>query len=624
MSVNDKLEDGFTRHQIFVQRYAKGREREAQRYIQRLITGVVDNLGRENLTAYSRARLERLLADLNLYMSQLGTEYTDQVLEEMARFAEYEAEFNFDLLGQHVIADLTLPSPTQIEAAIYTDVMRLEPTKGYTIRDALSEFNTRKQNQIVQQIRDGVVLGQTIDQVASNITSLAPLQRRQAATLARTITNRVSIKARETTMRENDDVVEAYKWVATLDSLTSLICAGRDGTIYKDNDKNPKPPAHFNCRSTITYVVKPEFDLGADIEGERPAIGPNGEITQVKDSTSYAQWLRRQPAAFQDEVLGPGRADLFRKGTLPLSRFVDENGRELTLAELRDLDRQMEGTGTAPTPAEEPTPPGPSEPIRPTFAFTPVEQITFKSAAEARKEIARRFGIAETDDRYDQDKFRFRGRRQDYGKRNTALKNMPPEVAQAYEAVQPELDQLAQVFNIPPLRGLARIRANSRAGADMGDGIMGINAKYQEGQLKNLDRSVIRGGEINQWLAKFDDDTWSEVRKSRSWTADSYFDNRFDGFRSTLYHEFGHHVHQMYAVKPGDYLKTGYGWTPQVEAEMKRAYTKAKRKAPTFYGDTNEKEWFAENFALYFMDKKDKTDPLFRELIEGLLNNAIK
>jgi SPP1 gp7 family putative phage head morphogenesis protein len=392
MSTNENLEDGFTRHQVFVQRYAKGREREAERYIKRLVTGVVDNLGRDDLTAYSRARLERLLADLNLYMAELGTEYSDQVLEEMARFAEYEAEFTFDLVGQHVIADLALPTPGQVQAAIFTDVMNLEPTKGYTIRDALSEFNTRKQNQIIQQIRDGVVLGQTIDQVASNITSLAPVQRRQAATLARTITNRVSIKARETTMRENEDVVDGYKWVATLDSRTSLICAARDGQVYKDIDKNPKPPAHFNCRSTITYVVKPEFDLGANIEGERPSIGPDGDVTLVNDKTTYSQWLRRQPQAFQDEILGPGRAALFRKGTIPLDRFVDENGRELSLAELRDLDRQMQGTGSAPTPEQEP--PAPPEPPRPAFTFTPAEQIQFKSPAAARKEIARMYDEA--------------------------------------------------------------------------------------------------------------------------------------------------------------------------------------------------------------------------------------
>jgi len=617
MSTNENLEDGFTRHQVFVQRYAKGREREAMLHIDRMIDKAVDQLRSGRLTEFGEQRAKQIIVDLRRMMSELGFEYSERMIREMAEFADYEAEFTFDLVGQHVIADLTLPSPGQIQAAIFTDVMNLEPTKGYTIRDALSEFNTRKQNQIIQQIRDGVVLGQTIDQVASNITSLAPVQRRQAATLARTITNRVSIKARETTMRENDDVVEAYKWVATLDSRTSLVCAGRDGQVYKDIDKNPKPPAHFNCRSTITYVVKPEFDLGANIEGERPSIGPDGDVTLVNDKTTYSQWLRRQPQAFQDEILGPGRAALFRKGTIPLDRFVDENGRELSLAELRDLDRQMQGTGSAPTPEQEP--PAPPEPPRPAFTFTPAEQIEFKSPAAARKEIARRFNIAETDDRYDTDKFRFRGRRQDYGKRNSALKNMPPEVVQGYAAVQPELDQLAQAFNIPPLRGMARIRANSRAGADMGDGIMGINGGYQQKQLKNIERSTVRGGELNNWSSDFDDATWSEVRKARSWTADSYFDNRFDGFRSTLYHEFGHHVHQMYGVKPGEYLSTGYRWKPQVEERLAAI---RNRKGPTFYSDTNEREWFAENFALYFMDKKDKTDPLFRELIEDLLNAA--
>lgn len=348
MSANDNLEDAFTRHQVFVQRYARGREREAERYISRLIDGVVNQLGRDDLTNYSRARLDRLLSDLYAYMDEISTSYSGQIFLDISEFSEYESEFTLNVLEREVNFDFALPAPTQIQAAIYTDVMQLEPTKGYTIRDALAEFSTRKQNQIVQQIRDGVVLGQTIDQVASSITSLAPVQKRQAATLARTITNRVSIKARETTMRANADVVDSYKWVATLDSRTSLICAGRDGQIYKDIDKNPKPPAHFNCRSTITYVVKPQFDLGADIEGERPAIGPNGEVTQVSAETNYQKWLRRQPKAFQDEVLGAGKADLFRKGRVSLDRFVDENGRELTLAELRVLDQMMEGTGSAP------------------------------------------------------------------------------------------------------------------------------------------------------------------------------------------------------------------------------------------------------------------------------------
>jgi len=218
-----------------------------------------------------------------------------------------------------------------------TNIMDLEPTKGYTIRDALQEFGRKKGQQIVQKIRDGIVLGETTQQIVQNIKSLEGIQGRQAAALARTVTNHVSIQARQITMRENDDIIDSYQWVATLDSRTSLICASRDGQVFKDIDSNPRPPAHFNCRSTITWVVNPEFDLGADIVGDRPSIGPDG-TESVSADTNYEQWLRRQPQAFQEEVLGISKAKLFRDGKLSIGRFVDEQGRVLSLDQLRELE----------------------------------------------------------------------------------------------------------------------------------------------------------------------------------------------------------------------------------------------------------------------------------------------
>lgn len=620
MSVNQELADGFTRHQIFVQRYAKSREREAELFIDRLISSVVYELSDEDLTDYTRARYQRLLVDLRLAMDEIQKKFGEDVLAEMRQFAEYEAEFNIDLLGQHVAVDLATPAPSQLYAAMATDIINLEPKKGYTIRDALSEFGARKQEKIIRQVRDGVVLGYTNDQIAANIESLAPTLKRQAGTLTRTIANRVSVKAREITMRENDDILDGYKWLSTLDSHTSLVCQARDGQVYEDNDKNPKPPAHFNCRSTITYIVKPEYDLGAGLSTKRPAIGPNGEVTQVDSKTTYSQWLKRQPEAFQDEILGRSKADLFRRGKVPLDKFVDENGRELTLAELRDLEQLMGGQMIVPRPGRTPTP-IPPEPKAPTWRFRPASEIEFKDTATARREVSRRLNAARQDERHPTN-FRFRGRRQDYDKLDSAVRNMDPDVIRGFEASLNDLDALADLFNIPKLRGIVKIRANSRAGADMGDGIMGINSKSQATKLARLERSVVPVEARNDWRPDFSDAAWSETRKARSWTADSYFDNRFDEFRSTLFHEFGHHVHQMYGVKKGEFLSTGWNWTPPVEAKMRDAYQAFKRKAPSIYGDTNEREWFAENFALYFMDKKDKTDPLFRELVEELLKNA--
>ena len=67
------------------------------------------------------------------------------------------------------------------------------------------------------------------------------------------------------------------EWVAVLDSLTSYICISRDGTVYKDIDKNPKPPAHYNCRSTITYLVNGKYNKGGKGKAYRTAIGEDGK-----------------------------------------------------------------------------------------------------------------------------------------------------------------------------------------------------------------------------------------------------------------------------------------------------------------------------------------------------------
>ena len=50
MSIDLSLEDAFVRHQILIQRYAKGREREAMRYIKALIESVQQQLGTDQLS----------------------------------------------------------------------------------------------------------------------------------------------------------------------------------------------------------------------------------------------------------------------------------------------------------------------------------------------------------------------------------------------------------------------------------------------------------------------------------------------------------------------------------------------------------------------------------------------
>lgn len=336
MSSNDNLLDAYTRHQIFVLRYSRGREAEAAKYIQRLADRVIEKL-RSGGTEISTARQQAMLLDIAQLITKMHEDYSAGFIQEALDFGNYEAEFNQKLLGRNITASAVLPAPEQIASAVYTNVLSLEPTKGYTIQSMLSEFGRLKSRQVVSYIRDGFTLGETTDQITNRVLSNVDMQKRQAESLVRTSLNHVAIQARQTTMRENSDVIEGYKWLSTLDSRTSLVCASRDGIIYEDVDSNPKPPAHFNCRSTITYVIKPEYDLGRDIKVERPSVGAEG-VTQVSENTRYPDWLKRQPPEFQDEVLGKARGRLFREGNITIDKFVDNTGKVLSLDRLRSLE----------------------------------------------------------------------------------------------------------------------------------------------------------------------------------------------------------------------------------------------------------------------------------------------
>ena len=53
-------------------------------------------------------------------------------------------------------------------------------------------------------------------------------------------------------------------------------------------------------------------------------------------------------------------------------------------------------------------------------------------------------------------------------------------------------------------------------------------------------------------------------------------------------------------------------------SDYRRRKKAKKGGGATEYSDTDGAEWFAENFSLYYLDKKDLVDPVFIDLIENL------
>ena len=86
-----------------------------------------------------------------------------------------------------------------------------------------------------------------------------------------------------------------------------------------------------NCRSVLVPTVDwAGLGIEPPAEGKRAsADGP------VPSSVKYEDWLRGQPAHVQNEILGPTRADLFRRGKLSLRDLITTDQQVLTIPELR-------------------------------------------------------------------------------------------------------------------------------------------------------------------------------------------------------------------------------------------------------------------------------------------------
>lgn len=338
MSTRQYLEDAATRHQVFLQRYGGGQSKEAWKVLNRLRRTINARLLQEP-TIFQRERLNAVLRDVEELAQEAFGLITSKTIHGSQQLAHVEANFSKNLFDKATSfeAGFTLPAESQLITAVMTSNMKVNINSAVTIQDALQNFSKKKTTQIMRVISDSVSLGDTTPTIANKLSDvISTLQRRQLDTLVRTITNNTAAIARDEIYKANSDLMRGYEWVATLDNRTTLICGSRDGKVYT-NPTDPKPPAHWGCRSTTIPVIHPEYDLGAKVTGKRPAVGASG-VEQVSGKQTYGGWLKKQPVEFVDEALGVERSRLFRAGKLTLDKFVDPTGRVYTLAQLERMN----------------------------------------------------------------------------------------------------------------------------------------------------------------------------------------------------------------------------------------------------------------------------------------------
>ena len=301
-----------------------------------------------DLTAVSlgrRARRQRALdRDMAKVLDGLYAQVAGLTTEASVDIAQVQEAFALRQLERAVIGavgvDLT---GRDLGRQFWRTLLAKEPIQGSPLSEWWATQKRGTQIGLRRQIRLGMAQQETLDTIVRRIRGrsigggrfaggVIETSTRNAQAIARTAINQVSNTAHFETYKAHADVTEEYQYVATLDSRTTPICQRLDGRTWRyDDPSGRRPPQHVNCRSTIVPVVDfAALDLPTPPQGKRAAVGG-----PVPANQTYAQWLRKQSAAVQNEALGPARAKLFRAGTASLDDFVRDTGKLVTLDELR-------------------------------------------------------------------------------------------------------------------------------------------------------------------------------------------------------------------------------------------------------------------------------------------------
>tara|TARA_R100001480_G_scaffold105588_1_gene107996 strand:- start:767 stop:2599 length:1833 start_codon:yes stop_codon:yes gene_type:complete len=212
------------------------------------------------------------------------------------------------------------------------------------------------------------------------------------------------------------------------------------------------------------------------------------------------------------------------------------------------------------------------------------------------------------------------------------LEGLDDRTISALEAILDELDEFAVKFNIPKIRQIITQDNWGRKRlprASMGQGRLYLNPEHL-----NLDRKLspvhlrekdkakaILNKEEDFPKVKYDRTTGLEADSILPYNSWYYYDDKVDQLRSTLYHEFAHHVHQQFGFKLGRTVfqdGTTYGVWRDMKFPLEDKISKIRKRR---YNTGNNAyngavEWFADNFSFYYMGQKDLVDPKFVKFFE--------
>ncbi|MBI5940145.1 MAG: hypothetical protein HY859_06940 [Caulobacterales bacterium] len=363
-SINERLLHHAVGHQVDLTRFSNSVIRRMIRLLngadERLKVELIRALAESGMdaTSFRVARLEAMLGSLRQINAAAYLKVGAALTDELRAFVDYEALYQIGLLENVLPGDVLARFPlarVSVPQVYVAAVSR--PFQGRLLSEWAKNAEENRVRAVSEAVRQGYIEGRTTDEIVRSVMGTQAKRftdgridrsRRGLATIIQSALAHTAATAREHVYSANSDIIKAERWVSVLDTGTTPECRIRDGKRYTA-DAAHKPIGHrvpwlqgpgrlhMCCRSTSSPVTKSYRELGLDIDEISPATRASMD-GQVPADMTYGDWLAKQSATRQDEILGARRGKLFRDGGMPFDAMFTNRGDFLTLDELRARD----------------------------------------------------------------------------------------------------------------------------------------------------------------------------------------------------------------------------------------------------------------------------------------------
>lgn len=264
----------------------------------------------------ARAKVDQTIAQLQEIQGAHITAATGRIKKSAQDTAVETHESVLRVAEVSFGVDLDSLSPAQLKAISSQRLL------GATIEEYADHLTEVQKFKLGREVQIAYALGEGFDLLSDRLQSVGDGTGHELSTLARTAIQAVSNQAAVDTYAANEDILDGITCVATLDSKTCELCGPLDGRdfYYKPRAgqdgmaRAPKYPLHPNCRCFTAPIVSGM---------PKPAV------------PTWGQWIKRQPADVQNEVLGEGRASLLRSGAVAPAEFITKTGALRSVETLR-------------------------------------------------------------------------------------------------------------------------------------------------------------------------------------------------------------------------------------------------------------------------------------------------